>query len=153
MGVFFSFFTTFGDFSRFNTYFCIYCINSWYKELSTDSNSTFNFVFQNVELLLSFHPQIAIIQRWNFSLWLKGPIAATSMIQQLTSIIHSEIIGPLWKVVTYCLYERKLSISRAFEFRCVPCVGVDFLSLSWCPAEGSSFGKGWERWIGVVRLG
>lgn len=73
----------------------------------------------------------------------KRTYSGNFMIQQLTSIIHSEIIGPLWKVVTYLPYERKLrAYPEHFEFRCVPCVGVRLLSLSWCPAEGSSFGKG-----------
>ena len=68
------------------------------------------------------------------------------MIQHLTSIIHSEITGPLWKVVTYLPYERKLrAYWEHFDFRRVACVGVRQLSLSWCPAEGSSFGKGCLR--------
>lgn len=59
------------------------------------------------------------------------------MIQHRTSIIHSEITGSLWKVVTYLPYERKLrAYWEHFEFRFVACVGVSCEG-----AEGSSLRK------------
>lgn len=71
----------------------------------------------------------------------KKSYSGSFMIQHLTSIIHSEIIGSLWKVVTYLPYERKLrAYSVYFQFRRV-WVSDIYLSVSWCGAEGSSFGR------------
>lgn len=62
------------------------------------------------------------------------------MIQHLTSIIHSEIIGSLWKVVTYLPYERRLrAYWEYFEFRLVWVSDICLLA-SAC-AVGFSFGR------------
>lgn len=75
------------------------------------------------------------------------------MIQHLTSIIHSEIIGSLWKVVTYLPYERKLrAYWEYFEFRRVWV--SDICLLAGAVLKDPPLGKAlWERWIWVARLG
>lgn len=82
----------------------------------------------------------------------KRSYSCSFMIQHLTSIIHSEIIGSLWKVVTYLPYERKLrAYWEYFEFRRVWM--SDICLLAGAVQKDPPLGKAlWERWICKARI-